>query len=101
MLTVNILFLLLVLPSVTGQDYHVKDFNATGDGVTDDTNAVRAALLAAANTNGGRVIFDDGYKFLTGSFNVTSNVILDVRGVILASQVPDEFHYPLIPPLPW
>uniref|UniRef100_A0A914CSI2 Pectate lyase superfamily protein domain-containing protein n=1 Tax=Acrobeloides nanus TaxID=290746 RepID=A0A914CSI2_9BILA len=86
---------------ISSQVYNVRDFNATGDGKTDDTSAIRAALAAADNSNGGRVIFDCGLTFLTGAINVTSNVILDLCGTILASNVSDIFHYPLVPPLPW
>jgi polygalacturonase len=73
------------------QEYHVKDFGAIGDGKTDDTNAVRAAVAAAASTNGGRVIFDVGYTFLTGCFNASSNIILDIRGTILGSNLSDHY----------
>uniref|UniRef100_A0A914EIM8 Uncharacterized protein n=1 Tax=Acrobeloides nanus TaxID=290746 RepID=A0A914EIM8_9BILA len=65
------------------QVYHVIDFNATGNGIADDTNAVRAAVAAAINSNGGRVV----------------NFILDIRGTILGSQNSD--HYALVDPLPW
>lgn len=102
MLCKRVVFLLINFNVIFGQDYHVKDFNATGDGIADDTRAVRAAMAAAEHSNGGRVIFDDGLIFLTGAFNVTSNVILDVRGRILASQSNDTaYMYPLRPPLPW
>lgn len=70
----------------------MKDFNATGDGIADDTNAVRSALSAAKNSHGGRVIFDVGYTFLTGCFQVSSNVILDVRGTILGSNSSDDYN---------
>lgn len=76
---------LFVIHLAFGQNYRVLDFGAKGDGTTDDTKAVRAALAAANKTNGGRVVFDSGSTFLTGAFNVTSNVILDIRGKILAS----------------
>lgn len=36
--------------------YNVRDYEATGDGVADDTGAVQAAL-AAAETNGGGVVY--------------------------------------------
>uniref|UniRef100_A0A914DGA2 Uncharacterized protein n=1 Tax=Acrobeloides nanus TaxID=290746 RepID=A0A914DGA2_9BILA len=60
---------------------------------------VRAALAAAAKSNGGRVVFDAGNTFLTGCFNVTSNVILDVRGTIMASV--NVSDYEVIQQLPW
>jgi polygalacturonase len=90
----RLLSLLAGLSSLTlilGQDYRVLDFNATGNGIADDTDAVRAALAAAAATNGGRVIFDYGRIFLTGCFQVKKNIILDVRGMIKGSNLSDHY----------
>lgn len=70
---------------VRTQDYHVLNYGAVGDGKQDDTVAVRSTFSAAANGNGGRVIFDSGHTFLTGGFNVSSNIIIDIRGTILGS----------------
>ena len=88
---VSFLCISLYFQPLLTQDYHVKNFNATGDGKADDTNAVRAAVAAAANSQGGRVIFDAGYTFLTGAFNISSNVILDIRGNILGSNLTDHY----------
>ena len=96
---VFLLYFLLFLPILHTQDYNVRDFNATGDGVTDDTLAVRAALAAAAVTNGGRIIFDQGYTFLCGGINLTDNIILDVRGTFLTSLTAD--NYGIVPNNPW
>lgn len=85
--------------NIEGQTYSVLQFGAVGDGNTNDTKAVRDTLTAAANSNGGRVIFDEGYTFLTGCFNVTNNVILDVKGKILASNNTCDFVP--VQPLPW
>jgi polygalacturonase len=93
------LYLILFVQYTASQVYHVKDFGAIGDGIADDTLAVRAALSNATASNGGRVIFDAGYIFLTGCFNVTSNVILDVQGTIKASINVTNYEY--IPLLPW
>jgi hypothetical protein len=43
------LILLSNFPAFLAQIYTVTSFNATGNGKTDDTVAVRAALKAAAN----------------------------------------------------
>lgn len=40
--------------------YSVKDYGAKGDGVTNDTPAIRSALAAATATNGGIVFFPPG-----------------------------------------
>jgi len=52
----------------------VKDFGAVGDGVTDDTAAIQAALDAVS---GGTVFFPFGTYYITGTVNVDSNCILD------------------------
>ena len=46
----------------------VKDFGAVGDGVTDDTAAIQAAMDAAQNI-----------YFPTGTYNITSPLYLDTR----------------------
>uniref|UniRef100_A0A914D9A8 Uncharacterized protein n=1 Tax=Acrobeloides nanus TaxID=290746 RepID=A0A914D9A8_9BILA len=94
-------FILLVcfVDFISTQVYNVRDFGAIGNGVANDTKAVRDAWAAAAKTNGGRVIFDAGYNFLTAPFNITSNGILDVRGKITASRNRSDY-YP-IPEVKW
>ena len=82
----NFLSYLATINLVFCQVYNVRtNYGAKGDGQTDDTSAIRSALKAVSNSNGGRVVFDAGYTFLTGGFNVTSNVILDIQGKILGS----------------
>lgn len=74
-------------------------YGAKGDGTTDDTIAVRAALAALASNAGGQLLLRAGYTFLTGPLNLTSNTVFTVAGTLLAST--DSSLYPLIPPLPW
>jgi exo-poly-alpha-galacturonosidase len=82
--------IILIFHHILAQDYNVTTFGAVGDGKTDDTNAIRAAFSAA--NNGGRVIFDVGSTFLTGSFVMSNNTILDVRGTILGTTLPEKYE---------
>jgi hypothetical protein len=53
----------------------VKDFGATGDGATDDTAAVQAAVNYLNGVGGGRLYFPRG-TYLTGKITVYSNLWL-------------------------
>lgn len=62
----------------TGDFFNVKSFGATGDGTTDDSAAINAAIDAATNVGGGTVYFPYGtYRLLS---TITS---LNDRGVRL------------------
>jgi hypothetical protein len=50
----------------------VKDFGATGDGTTDDTTAIQAAIYYA-QTNGGCVYLPAGIYIISSSLNVQIN----------------------------
>jgi hypothetical protein len=63
-----------------------------GDGITDDTVALRSSLAAC-----DEVRLKVGRAFLSGPLNLTSNQRLVVDGTLLASQ--DKRAYPLIAPV--
>eukprot|EP01079_Euglenida_sp_SAG-EU17-18_P003064 gene3064-3611_t len=65
--------------AVTGGVFNVKDYGASGSGTTDDTKAVRATFSAAAVAGGGAVVFPPPGRYLTGPFNLSSNVHVDVQ----------------------
>ena len=66
--------------------HSVVSFGAVGDGRTSCTAAFRRACAAAA-ADRGTVLVPPG-RFLTGAFNITSGVTLDVRaGVVRATHI--------------
>jgi hypothetical protein len=56
---------------------NVKDFGATGDGATDDTNAIKATLIYAAAKDGGRVYFPRGIFKVTSAMTLPSGVVIE------------------------
>ena len=79
--------------------FDLTDFGAIGDGVTDNTRAFQNALYAVsgvAHIGGGQLYVPPG-TFLTGSFNLTSNMTLYLSkdAVILGSKVSHPPHVPL------
>ena len=73
-------------------DVTSEPFGAVGDGLSTDTTALRAALESC-----DEVLLPAGRTFLTGPLNLSSNQVLAVDGVLLAST--DRADYPLIDPL--
>ena len=59
--------------------FNVKDYGAKGDGITLDTKAITAAIQAIKINNGGTLLFPSGGKYLTGSLNLTSNLMFKVE----------------------
>ncbi|KAL5703717.1 hypothetical protein ACHQM5_022239 [Ranunculus cassubicifolius] len=80
----------------------IKDFGGIGDGKTSNTLAFRKAIqeLKRFGNNGGSQLNVPEGKWITGSFNLTSNftLFLEFGAVILGSQNPEE--WPIIEPLP-
>lgn len=55
--------------------YNVKDYGATGNGVTNDTAAIQAALDAARDAGGGRVYIPTGTYILTGTGDASDGAV--------------------------
>lgn len=72
--------------------YNVVDYGATGDGVTDDTNAIKDAISAAENADGGIVYFPDGNYLITDTLicagiTLRGASIFDNNGVISRGSI--------------
>ena len=73
----------LLLPNPTASankdgDFNVKDFGATGDGKTIDTDAINQAINTANAAGGGTVRFPAG-TYLSASIRLKSNVTLQLE----------------------
>lgn len=72
--------------SALAQTFSPLDYQAVGDGVTDDTAALNS-VVAAAGAVGGRVLFPAGKTFLlTGNVTVASTCSLDFQGSTLKKK---------------
>src|SRR5262249_21571869 len=56
------------------------DFGATGDGTTNDTIAVQAAIDALAASGGGRLFFPQGYYVCSGGLTVNTSECIELVG---------------------
>ena len=66
--------------------FNGRDYGATGEGKALDTSAISVAIKAASSAGGGRVLFPPG-TYLTGTFELLSNVQLELMaGAILDSR---------------
>ena len=63
----------------------VLDFGARGDGTTDDTAAIQAAIDAVSNVGGGVVIVPAG-TYIVGAVTVTG-IAAGVAGIVLKNNV--------------
>lgn len=62
-------------PAFPDRDFVITDYGAVGDGATDATEALRAAVAACHEAGGGRVVVPAG-DFLTGPVHLRSGVNL-------------------------
>ena len=84
-----VLFFAVFVFSITGRTqsphifYNIKDFGAKGDSVTIDSDAINAAIDAAANKGGGTIYFPPGI-YASYSIRLKSNICLFLdQGAIL------------------
>ncbi len=81
------------LCSPAGTQYNVKDYGATGDGSTNDTKAIQAAIDACSD--GGSVVLSDG-TFMSGQIKLKSNMTLWIDQTAVLKGIQDNSLYPPI-----
>jgi polygalacturonase len=83
-------------PAFPARDFQITDFGAVGDGVTDATSALKAAIEACHSSGGGRVIVPPG-EFLTGPVRLLSNVNLHISaGATLRFSTDPSRYLPVV-----
>jgi len=85
-----------VIPKTT---FSIRDFGAQGDGQTNNTAAIQAALDACGKAHGGAVVVPEGV-FITGPLHLASHtaLVLEKGAVLQASGQFSDFGLPA--PLP-
>ena len=73
---------------------NVRDFGAVGDGITDDTESIRAAINCMPK--GARLYFPDGI-YLTAPLNLKSHVTVELSLGATLLGIADRSRYPVIP----
>ena len=69
------LFFLATLAQARDGVFNVRDYGAIGDGMTNNTHAINAAIEAAAKKGGGTVYFPPG-DYLSYTIHLRSNITL-------------------------
>lgn len=81
----------VTVQSKLSESFSVKDFGATGNGVTNDTAPIQAALTAVRLAGGGELFFPAGTYIITSSLYVGSKT--RIRGVGRASLIKASASY--------
>ena len=76
--------------------YRVEDFGAKGDGKTDSTDCLQAAIDHCSSEGGGRVILSKGC-YLSGTLELKSTVDFHIEKGAVLEGMPGSDSYPELP----
>ncbi len=97
-ISLTFLFLISITLTISAKPiyYNVLDFGAKGDGKTNNTKAINAAVEAAAKNGGGTVYFPAG-DFLSFTIRMKSKItlFLDQGAVLIGDQEVNGIGYDL------
>jgi polygalacturonase len=77
---VGVLSLIVVPAPARAATFDVRDYGATGNGSTNDTDAINAAIAAASADGGGTVRFTSGTYMSAETIHMRSNVTVQLDG---------------------
>ena len=94
----SLLWIIGFIQNAQAQDmqgyYNVRDFGAVGDGITRDTDAINAAIIAASRDGGGTVYFPPG-TYASFSVELKSQVDMHLaNGATLLAATPQDGFRP-------
>jgi len=80
--------------------FNVLNYGAVGDGTTLNTKAISSAITAAKQAGGSSTLYFPSGKYLTGPFNLTSNMQLSLDPAATILAVPDMTQFGIVPAWP-
>ena len=80
------------LPNIPDKTFNIKDFGAIDDAMTDNTKAIQAAINAAMNAGGGKVVIPKGV-YLSGPIQFVNNLNLHIDSAAILRMLPID-KYP-------
>ncbi|PZR29187.1 MAG: glycoside hydrolase [Citrobacter freundii] len=84
---------LLMMPVMAQQLFNVRDHGAKGDGVTNDAAAIQQTIDACYKAGGGTVLFPAPGVYLSGPFELRSDINLHLPANAKLQASPDEKLY--------
>lgn len=86
-LSISIVLLLVSAGTAAATGFNVRDYGATGDGTTIDTDAINKAIEACSTAGGGTVYFPAG-TYLSGAVRLKNDItlFLDAGSTLLGAD---------------
>lgn len=84
------------LPSIPARDFDVRDFGASGDGISDCSAAFEQAIETCSAGGGGRIVVREGV-YRSGPIHLKSNMALHIEEGATISFIPEPERY--LPPV--
>ncbi|GLR17905.1 glycoside hydrolase family 28 protein [Portibacter lacus] len=74
-------------------EYNILNFGAIGNGINDDSESIQKTIKTCSENGGGRVLIPGGFTFLSGPFDLASNIEFHVQTGAILQAIADESVY--------